>query len=147
METITLRIDIDAPKQAAWDLLADYANPHTYVCGITNAYAMSENERGVGAVRYCDLPPLMGMKQNIVEEVTEWVEGESLSYAVTRTTAPVTDGHLTWRVSGDDQRSAIEVDVTYRPKGVIGKLLRSKLRKEFPKQMREALRDMKRVLE
>lgn len=147
METINLSVNINASKQAAWDLLADYGNPHKYVKGIVDAHITSTASTGIGAVRHCDLPSMMGMKQYIVEKITHWKEGESYSYVITDTAAPIKDCDVTWTVTGDAQQSTIAVNITYRTKGVMGFLMKGMLRKEFPRQLTAGLDDMKVLLE
>ena len=87
------------------------------------------------------------MKQYIVEEISAWDEGTSFAYIVTDTTAPITDGILEWSVDGDDRRSVIKVRGSYRPKGLMGRLMLPTLRKQFASQMKAGLADMKRHLE
>ncbi len=108
-EKIDVSVTIEASKDAAWALLADYGNPHKYVGGIVDAYLTTEQTSGVGMTRHCTLPRMMMMKQYIVEEISAWDEGKSFAYIVTDTTAPITDGILEWSVDGDDRRSVIKV--------------------------------------
>ena len=120
-ERIDISVSVEAPKEAAWALLADYGNPHKYVGGIVDAYLTTERTSGVGMTRHCTLPRMMMMKQHIVEEISAWDEGKSFAYIVTDTTAPITDGILEWSVDGDDRRSVIKVRGSYRPKGLMGR--------------------------
>ena len=146
-EKINASIAIAAPKHAAWDLLADYGNVHKYVGGVVDAYLTTKQTAGVGMTRYCALPRMMMMKQYIVEEISAWDEGKSFTYLVTDTTAPIADGSLEWSVDGDDRRCVIRSRGTYRPKGLMGRLMRPILRKQFAKQIDSGLADMKRHLE
>lgn len=146
-EMIDVSVAIAAPKEAAWAVLADYGNVHTYVRGILNAYLTTEQASGVGMTRYCALPRMMMMKQYIVEEITAWDEGRSFTYIITDAAAPITDAWVAWSVEGDDRRSKIRARVSYRPKGVMGRLMLPMMRKQFPKQMNAALTDMKQHLE
>jgi len=146
-EMIDVSVAIAAPKEAAWAVLADYGNVHTYVRGILNAYLTTEQASGVGMTRYCALPSMMMMKQYIVEEITAWDEGRSFTYIITDAAAPITDAWVAWSVEGDDRRSKIRARVSYRPKGVMGRLMLPMMRKQFPKQMNAALADLKQHLE
>ena len=147
MERLKLSININAPTHAAWALLADYSHPHKYVKGIVDAHLKTDHATGIGAVRHCDLPSMMGMRQYIVEEITEWVEGEKLAYRVTDTAAPIKDGYATWTVSGDEHTSTITFEVAYRPKGLMGRIMKGMLKKEFTRQLTTGLGDMKAFLE
>ncbi len=68
-------------------------------------------------------------------------------YIITDTTAPITDGIVEWSVDGDDRRSVIKARVSYRPKGLLGRLMLPMVRKQFASQMKAGLADMKRHLE
>ncbi len=146
-ERIDVSVSVEAPKEAAWALLADYGNPHHYVSGIVSAHLTTEQASGVGTTRYCELPRLMMMKQYIVEEISAWDEGKSFTYIITDTTAPIADASVEWSVDGDDKRSVIRARVLYRPKGLMGRLMLPILRKQFANQMKTGLADIKRHLE
>lgn len=147
METVKHSILINTSINDAWAAVADFGNAHKYFKGIVNSYLTSEAATGVGTVRHCDLPSMMGMKQFIDEEITDWKEGEEFTYVVTKTAAPIRDGIATWRVSGDAKQSTIHVDIRYQPKGIMGFILKGKLRKEFNKQIAAGLEDIKALLE
>ena len=87
------------------------------------------------------------MNQYIVEEIIDWIDGESLTYAVTDTNSPIKDGKVRWWVTGDDQQSKVNVDVSYQPKGFMGALMKPVLKRVFPKQIDGALHDIKNYLE
>ena len=88
METVKQSISLNTSKHDAWAALADFGNAHKYFKGIVNSYLTSDVEVGVGVIRHCDLPSMMGMKQFIDEEITDWKEGEEFTYVVTSTAAP-----------------------------------------------------------
>lgn len=146
-EMIDVSVAVAASKEAAWAVLADYGNVHAYVRGILDAYLTTEQVSGVGMTRYCALPRMMMMKQYIVEEITAWDEGRSITYIITDAAAPITDASVAWSVEGDDRRSRIRARVSYRPKGLMGRLMAPMMRKQFPKQMNAALADLKKHLE
>ena len=147
METVEQSVTLNASRQEAWAVLADFGNPHKYFNGIIDAYLTSKIETGVGTVRHCELPKMMGMKQYIDEEITDWRDGEGFTYIVTETAAPIKDGVATWRVSGDGNQATISVHIKYRPKGILGRVMKSMLNKEFNKQIAVGLKDIKRLLE
>ena len=147
METVIQSVTLNTSKKEAWKVLADFGNAHKYFEGIENAYLMTEQQTGVGTIRHCDLPSMMGMKQFIDEEITDWLEGEEFTYIVTNTAAPIKDGIARWRVEGDDIQSTIHVDIRYQPKGLLGYLMKGKLQTEFNKQIQAGLNDIKILLE
>ena len=70
METVKQSIVLNTSKHQAWQVLADFGNAHKYFKGIVNSYLTSETESGIGTIRHCDLPSMMGMKQFIDEEIS-----------------------------------------------------------------------------
>ncbi len=147
METIDQAINLNVSKQEAWEVLADFGNAHKYFNGIVDAYLTSETKTGVGTIRHCDLPKMMGMKQYIDEEITHWQEGECFTYIVTKTAAPIKNGIATWTVKGDDNNATITVHIEFEPKGLMGLLMKNKLQTEFNKQIAGGLNDIKVLLE
>ncbi len=145
---MTLEIGIDAPRVKAWELLADFGSPHKYVNGVLDTRMKTVAPSGVGAVRHCDLQPMMRMRQYIVEEIIEWNEGDSYTYVVTDTAAPITDSQVRWSVSDSRTGCVIRVAVQYRPRfGLVGQLINPFLKVQFRKQLSQGLADMKRALE
>lgn len=140
-------IAVNAPKQSAWLLLADYGGVEKYAEGVLNSYLTTERDSGIGCTRHCELPKIMMMNQYIVEEIIDWIDGESFTYAVTDTNSPIKDGKVRWWVTGDDQQSKVNVDVSYQPKGVMGALMKPVLKRVFPRQIDRALHDIKSYLE
>ncbi len=147
METVKQSIALNTSKHEAWRVLADFGNADKYFKGIVNSYLTSETKTGIGTIRHCDLPSMMGMKQFIDEEITDWKDGEEFTYVVTKTAAPIKNGTATWRVRGDGRQSTIFVDIRYQPKGLMGYMMKSKLNKEFNKQIATGLQDIKDLLE
>lgn len=147
MDIISQSIDINAAKSAVWDVLADFGHPHRYVSGLVDSHLLSNAETGVGAIRHCELPKSMGMRQYIDEEITDWKEGEEYTYKVTDTTAPIRQAKATWKLTGNEKMARIEVKITYQVKGIMGHIMRGKMRKEFNNQIVVGLNDIRRHLE
>lgn len=145
--TFRVQISVNAPKQRSWQLLADYGGVDKYIEGVLNSHLTTDLKQGIGCTRHCDLPKMMTMDQYIVEEVIDWVDGESLTYVVTDTNSPITDGKVKWWVTGDETNSIINADVFYKPRGIMGMIMSPMLRKIFPEQLNLGLSDMKKYLE
>ncbi|MBL4900729.1 MAG: SRPBCC family protein [Colwellia sp.] len=147
MKNVHQMIYLNTSKQEAWNVLADFGNAHKYFDGIIHSHLTGEASTGVGTSRHCELPPMMGMKQYIDEEITDWQEGNEFTYIVTNTAAPIKNGIARWSVEGDEQKSTILVEITYQPKGIIGFFMQKMLQTEFNKQIMAGLNDIKRKLE
>lgn len=146
-QKIDLEITINAPKQATWEVISDYGNISKYIHGVVSSHITTEKEKGVGSTRHCDFPNMMMMKQYIVEEITDWKEGESFSYKVLKSTAPVMGGNVDWWISGDDTQSTIHVKIRYQTKGLMGRLMANMVRNQFAEQLNQGLVDIKEHLE
>ncbi len=75
MTRLSSEIEIDAPREKVWAILADLEEVQHYDTAITKAFYTSEAREGVGAARQCDWPGGF-----VRERVTEWKPGEG--YAI-----------------------------------------------------------------
>ncbi len=76
---IEKQIIIDAPAQAAWDVIADFGNVHRWAPGVTHSYATSPNNNGDGASRHCDIQGF----GSVEEDILQWDDGVSYTYNAT----------------------------------------------------------------
>ena len=76
---IEKQITIDAPAQAAWDVIADFGNVHRWAPGVTHSYATSPNNNGDGASRHCDIKGF----GSVEEDILRWNDGVSFTYDAT----------------------------------------------------------------
>ncbi len=142
--TISTERQLDAPAGEVWAVLADdFGRPHQWAAGIRAARLIGNQQRGPGTSRRCEL----GRGKFIVEEVQQWSDGRSLTYAVTDTNMPVKSGEVTWSViplSGG--RSTVRVETTYQLKhGVVGALMNHLVaRRSFLRQFEETLLGLER---
>ena len=147
MTTFSERITLAVPIEQVWAALADYGQPHHYFESIVDAHIIGDRERGIGAMRHCDLP---GRGNNfIVEEITEWNDGASFTYRVTDTNAPIENGSVVWSVRPVEGGAQVEARVQYEPKyGVAGKLMDvAVMNRQFRTSIAEGLASFKRRLE
>ena len=75
MTKLSSEIQIEAPNEKVWAVLADLETVQHYSPAITKAYYTSEVRDGVGAARQCDFDG-----GYVRERVTEWKPGEG--YAI-----------------------------------------------------------------
>ena len=120
MTQITISRTIKAPASQVWNVIGDYNNPHKYHPFLESVDQLSEEDRGMGAKRQCNLYN----NSSVVEEVIEWVDGQSF-------TVLASDQPLYGEVTGvmsvkpiDGQSARVTVETSYTPKlGVVGKIL------------------------
>jgi len=80
---ITREVHINAPKEKVWEILTDFGNVSLYSPGVLKSYLTSDQQRGVGTTRHCDLATLGLIKNATLEErIIAWDEGESLEIEI-----------------------------------------------------------------
>lgn len=94
MLEITKTIDIDAPVNDLWRKLAKLDDVQDFVENITKSYYSSEQKEGVGAERTCEVRGF----GTLIEQVIEWKDGETLTYAIEGMPKIVKHAQSTWRL-------------------------------------------------
>lgn len=87
---------IPAPPTAVWDVLADFEAIATWAPNVDHSCLLSEQRRGVGAVRRVQLG-----RATVVETVTAWYSDEGMSYSITGLPSIVRSVTNTWRLDAD----------------------------------------------
>ena len=113
MTKLSSEIQIDAPKEKAWGVLADLETVQQYDPAITKAFYTSEVRDGVGAARQCDWPG-----GYVRERVTEWKPGEG--YAINAyegsDIAPFESMDVRFVLRDAGQGTAVSLELEYRLK-------------------------------
>ena len=78
MSSQTRDIQIDAPIEKVWAILADIGSVQDYSPGVVKSYYTSDMKEGVGASRHCDLLPTGTVEERIVS----WHDGEQYSIEI-----------------------------------------------------------------
>lgn len=94
MLQINTTIEIDAPADEVWQKLAKLDDVQHWVESVRKSYYSSEQTEGVGAERICEVDGFGTLR----EKITDWHDGESLTYAVEGMPSIVRQGGSTWRV-------------------------------------------------
>ena len=68
MVKFTTDINIDAPVEEVWKVLADVGTISEWNPGVRESYTTSDDPSGLGATRFCDL----GGKNFVNEQVVQW---------------------------------------------------------------------------
>ena len=112
MTKIFYEIEVNASKEKAWEVLADFANLN-WTKTVTDAHYINDKQAEVGAARHCDL----ANDGYIVERITQWEEGRKLAYVIDDASDPITsDSYVTWRVTGDNNSSKVSFEAQYELK-------------------------------
>ena len=133
MATITRQVRIDASKEKTWEVLADFGAVANWAPTILQSHSTTEANGGVGAERTCEHEK-MGW---LVERITAWDEGSSLSYDVVEGLPfPMKSLNNVWSVRADGVGAVVTVTMDFRmglgPLGALPTLMaRVMMRKEM----------------
>lgn len=135
MTQIHSEIEINAPKEKVWGILADLSSAERYIANVSKSYYVSEQKEDVGARRVCEFVP-MG---SVTESVAEWQDGERVTLDIRpgKIGPPFKVANARFAVGQDGDETVVTLTVDYALKfGPLGKLLdallvRSRMRKAF----------------
>ncbi|MCH8009620.1 MAG: SRPBCC family protein, partial [Chloroflexi bacterium] len=82
---VTSSVNIDAPPDKVWSVLADLGSIYKWNPGVAKSHTTSELTQGEGATRHCDLDD----KNYLEERAFDWREGESFKIDVFESTLPL----------------------------------------------------------
>lgn len=145
MRELTETIEIEAPLQDVWNLLADFGNAADWAPSMRESRLAGHLESGVGTRR--TMRHSWGFR--FEESVTEWSHGTGYSFDVLRAPYPMKDVRESWVLEGDNDRSRVTTRVAYdMGLGWSGSLLDWLLvRFIVRREMRAGLRGLKSCLE
>lgn len=141
METLKVRLSVDAPADAVWRALADFAELHRFSPDLRATRLITPIARRIGAKRRSEFYS----GGFLVEEVTEWREGESLTTEWVESPFPLDWAQQTVSVRGEaDQSAVIAVELAYQPKnGFFGRCLdRLVWRHRYARRLRAMVRGL-----
>ena len=78
MPNVTREIQVDAPTEKVWAVLANIGAVQDYSPGVVKSYYTSDIKEGVDASRHCDLLPTGTVEERIVD----WRDGEQFSIEI-----------------------------------------------------------------
>lgn len=149
MKHVSGTVQIDAPTQRVWEVLADFGNINTFNPGLTASYLTGDDTSGVGATRHCDLT-VPGA--SIEERIVEWKEGEGYRVqiydGVRNPFATAFATLIVTPVDGDAARSSVSMQLEWKTKGwFLGSLLDRGLRTQNRKAVKGLLAGLKHHIE
>lgn len=119
MPSISHSAQIDAPKQAVWDILPNIGGVATWAPNVDHAVRTNDIEPGVGCERACDVSGF----GKVTERVEGWDAGESLTIGID-SIGPMKSARNTFNLSEHDGRTTVDMTIRFDTRfGPIGGLL------------------------
>ncbi len=145
MTKFTTDINIEAPVEKVWDVLADVGTISEWNPGVRESYSTSDDPSGLGATRFCDL----GGKNFVNEQVVQWEDCRQLTMRIVDSNMPFQQADIHFTLQGENGTTNVAVSPDYELKyGPIGKLMdRFFVRNTYEKGMRNLLRGLKAHVE
>jgi carbon monoxide dehydrogenase subunit G len=121
MLQITRTIDIDAPIEDAWKVLAKLDDVQNFIDSISRSVYNTDQKEGVGASRTCDVDGF----GTIVEEMVEWNDGESFSFTIEGGPTMMKSALSNWRLERKSEfQTTLHVTSTIEVRyGALGRLM------------------------
>ncbi len=115
MTKLSSEIQVDAPREKVWAVLADLEAVQQYDPAINKAHYTSDARDGVGAARQCDFDG-----GYVRERVTEWKPGEGYAinvYEGSDVVAPFEsqDARFVLRDAGQGTTVSMELEYRFKP--------------------------------
>jgi hypothetical protein len=146
MLTIDSNTEIDAPIDLVWKKLAKLDDVQHWVTSVKSARYATEQTEGVGAERVCDVDGLGTLQ----ETITDWRDGETLTYAVEGMPRIVKHVENQWRLEAITPErtrvvSQIRLEARYGAAGAL--FVRLMMKPQLGGFMTTALREFRRFVE
>ncbi|MDT8320053.1 MAG: SRPBCC family protein [Xanthomonadales bacterium] len=120
MRVLSEQIDINAPAELVWDVLANFGGVALWAPYMITSHLVGPQDSGPGTRRA--MKHAWGFR--FEEQVTEWNEGKGLSFDVHRAPFPMRAVQETWELSRRGERTVIATRVSYRMGlGILGGFL------------------------
>ena len=141
MSKFTTQVKINAPKHKVWEVLADIGGIYKWNPGVAHSYSTSEENRGEGATRHCDLQTAGGKRFGYLEERTvDWREGEGYKIDIYGSNLPIKSNVVEFALEADEDGTIVSVSPEYAIKyGLLGSLLNRLFLQRKLKQAMEGL--------
>ena len=118
---VNATIEIDAPSNEVWRRLAKLDDVQNFVESVTKSYYSSEQTEGVGAERTCEVRGFGTLQ----ERITQWDDGDSLTYAVEGMPKVVRSARSHWSLQAiTPEKTRVVVQSTMETNyGIFGSLM------------------------
>lgn len=120
MRLLEERVEIQAPAERVWDVLADFGGVQQWAPYMRTSRLIGEQTSGIGMRR--------GMRHawgfRFEEVVTQWHQGKGFAFDVLKAPFPMRDVKEVWVLGSENGSTVVETQVRYGTHlGVLGKLV------------------------
>jgi ligand-binding SRPBCC domain-containing protein len=109
MRLLEERVEINAPAQLVWDVLADFGGVENWAPYMRRSQLIGEQDTGIGMRR--------GMRHawgfRFEEVVTQWHESKGFAFDVLKAPFPMRDVKEVWVLAPENGHTAVETQVRY----------------------------------
>ncbi|MGR3218712.1 MAG: SRPBCC family protein [Candidatus Anammoxibacter sp.] len=133
---------INAPKESVWEVISNLESVHLFDPEVKNSFYISNNRKGVGTSRQCDLS-----KGYVKERVTKWDEGNSMAIEVYENKAmPIMKSIIAeYNLENFGIKTIVTMTMRYKLKGgplgsIFGFFMRGMVKKKIIKRHLEGLK-------
>ena len=145
MRLLEERVEIDAPAERVWAILADFGRVADWAPYMRRSHLIGSLESGIGMRR--------GMRHawgfRLEEVVTQWHEAKGFAFDVLKAPYPMRDVKEVWVLGAENGHTVVETQVRYGMRlGIIGRTLdHLMVRFIVSREMRVGLGGLKRYAE
>jgi ligand-binding SRPBCC domain-containing protein len=109
MRLLEERVEIKAPAELVWDVLADFGSVQNWAPYMRRSHLIGEQQAGIGMRR--------GMRHawgfRFEEVVTQWHESKGFAFDVLKAPFPMKDVKEVWVLGSENGHTAVETQVRY----------------------------------
>lgn len=144
MRSISHSVEINSPKTAVWDILADIGSVAIWAPTVDHPVTTNDIEPVVGCERACDISGF----GKVTERVEAWDEGQSLTIGID-SIGPMKSAHSTFDLSEHEGRTIVPMTIRFDTRfGPIGALIGATImRRRLSQQSAVALAGLKQYAE
>jgi uncharacterized protein YndB with AHSA1/START domain len=150
MVGFTETIEIEAPRERVWEVLADIGSIQRWNPGVKASRATSDASGGEGATRHCDLQRPGGKDVGYLEErAFDWCDGAGYRIEITDSNLPFRRAVVSFDVAETPSGTQVDVSPEYELRfGPAGRLLdRVAVRRQYRRGMAGMLAGLKHYVE